>query len=386
MPRIPTLHVVITAALVPMSPAKAQTVISDRITCAECRILDLEVAKLGEAEGRGAIAGPPIGVTEDSQGRFWLLYDKTAPLVFDHSGRFLREIGTVGAGPAEFRGPYHAFVIPGDSLVVLDQANQRATVVGPNLTPARTITLSGWFMTAVSVTWPDAVLISGKVPSSMAASQPVHIVSFAEGQTRAVTSFGASADEPLDGNPWSPFRHLIPAGEKSTWVVHPYHYRLRRLSNDGTVAEVLDRTAAWFKGYPEFSMGSPTIPPPTTIRGMSIDATGRLWLFIHTPSQNWRTAWPALPSGTREVSANAIKAQSLYRTAIEVLDPVGGKLIARRQIDAWVAAVLQEGRVALYQENALGFPSLKIVQFVMEAPNGAENERKGVSHAGAPIR
>jgi len=53
--------------------------------------------------------------------------------LFDGEGRFLRSVGRTGDGPGEYGGIANLFPAGGDSLVVTDRENSRATLLDPEL-------------------------------------------------------------------------------------------------------------------------------------------------------------------------------------------------------------------------------------------------------------
>lgn len=84
-----------------------------------------------------------VGTARDSQGRFWMVMgSSTLVHVLDGQGRLVGLVGRRGQGPGEFQSP--AAVVPvGDSMVVFDVANARATMVGLDLQPSRSVRLAG---------------------------------------------------------------------------------------------------------------------------------------------------------------------------------------------------------------------------------------------------
>lgn len=78
-------------------------------------------------------------VAVDSRGRILVLDDMTNEFhVFSPRGEHLRSVGGEGGGPGEFTDPFQIFVLPGDSVLVPDLGNARASVFGPDGSLART--------------------------------------------------------------------------------------------------------------------------------------------------------------------------------------------------------------------------------------------------------
>ncbi|MBL0937404.1 MAG: hypothetical protein IBJ03_00830 [Gemmatimonadaceae bacterium] len=74
-----------------------------------------------------------------SDGRVLLLDGRERRLhVLASTGKPLREIGRIGAGPGEFQEPLGLVAMPGDSTVVIDRGLQRVQYIAGNLTFGRT--------------------------------------------------------------------------------------------------------------------------------------------------------------------------------------------------------------------------------------------------------
>jgi hypothetical protein len=58
--------------------------------------------------------------------------------------------------------------------------------------------------------------------------------------------------------------------------------------------------------------------------------------------------------------------EKLHRTTVEVLDPVALRVVARRELDEWICAVLPDLRAVIYSVDADGFPRLKIVRLSLQ--------------------
>src|SRR5687768_13863298 len=125
--------------LLTQTTATAQRVIPDDPVCAKCQIEISAVARLGDVDGPGAIPTVPLAVSRDGQGRYWLTFASSMPLVFSASGQFLRETGRPGAGPNEFRSVTRVVPLPGDSILLLDPVVGRATVLTGDFTYGRAI-------------------------------------------------------------------------------------------------------------------------------------------------------------------------------------------------------------------------------------------------------
>ena len=86
--------------------------------------------------------GEIIDVAVDSRGRI-LALDGMAKAyhVFGPDGAHLFSVGRPGGGPGDFADPFQLLVLPGDSVLVPDAGNARASIFAPDGSLARTIPL-----------------------------------------------------------------------------------------------------------------------------------------------------------------------------------------------------------------------------------------------------
>lgn len=106
-------------------------------------IEDTAVVRIGRSEGEGAdVFGRIAAVAATSTGE--IVVADTRPLEvrqFDREGRLRFRAGRRGEGPGEFRGIAGLLVLPGDSVLVLEEAPPRAVLFGPTGEHIRTTSL-----------------------------------------------------------------------------------------------------------------------------------------------------------------------------------------------------------------------------------------------------
>ena len=95
---------------------------SDFEICGDCHLQLIEVVRLGDEQGPGAItlANPPVSWDKDVG---YLVTALTSIQVFGDDGHFLRAIGRRGEGPGEFQGIIDTKVVAGQ-IVTLDYATR----------------------------------------------------------------------------------------------------------------------------------------------------------------------------------------------------------------------------------------------------------------------
>ncbi len=345
--------------------AQPSTVIPDAVSCAACTIVTRTVVSLGSVDGPGALSGPS-SVMADSRGRYWVFSYGDLPMMFGADGRYLQVVGTKGEGPGEFQGAAGAFPIPGDSVVVLDGRNRRATIFGPDLKLGRMIRMEGNLAPDVVVRrWPDTVIAGGRIPTREAMHIPLHTASFTGSLTQMLRGFGgADSSEARSGNPAELVRPLSHAASGGAWAGELGRYRLTLWSAAGTKVRTIERKPSWFVPSNDLFMGNPTIPPPATMKGIREEpSSGLLWVFIAVPAATWQDAWPSRIG--REIGIRSIAVEKLTDTRIEVLDPSTGRLVAVGSIPG-IASLLRDGRAAVYTVDADGIPRMNIAELRLE--------------------
>ena len=338
--------------------APTQTV-PDAVSCDACAITVRQLVRLGAEDGDGSLSGFPTAVRADSRGRYWVLEWRRPPRLFDANGRFMRNVGRIGQGPGEFVFAFDAGQVAGDSILVIDAAARRATVFSPDLRPRRYVSLRTQLFSTTVVRWPDRVMTNTR-PTSREGGWPLSVTSFAGSDIAVVTSFGPDDSPSRPGA--MPTHRLAKTGDGRIWAADVQQYRLVEWAGDGDRVATLERNPDWFDGKVSGGLGTSTSPPPPAIQAIDVDDNGRIWVFVAVAADTWREAWPGRARARREVRAQDMAYEKLYRTMVEVIDPTEGRVITRRTIDQWVIAALPGRRIAAYTVDRDGIPQVEISQ------------------------
>jgi hypothetical protein len=153
-------------------------------------------------------------------------------------------------------------------------------------------------------------------------------MTFDSSSARVVRSFGPSWSLPDFRTMAATMRAPSASG---IWTASLEQYRIEHWSPQGQLQRVLERTPAWPPRATE-GLGTPTIEPPNSIQAITEDSAGRLWVFISVAAPTWREGWPANIRG--EMSMSSIALEKMLRTLVEVIDPVAGRVVARRQLNS----------------------------------------------------
>jgi hypothetical protein len=297
-------------------------------------------------------------IRSDRLGRIWILTYNELPLVFDSLGRFLANVGSRGRGPGELLGAVEIADVPGDSVLIVDPSNSRATLFDARLKAGRTIVLPHpTFSSFVVIQWPDTVITTGEIPTASASGWPLHIVSFAGSAARVTHSFGPESGEALPYRFGRLRQHLAKSVNGRFWSIDETRYRLTHRAASGEPLRQFIRQPTWFAGPVEYGIGTPTIPPPPATSGV-IEAQDTLWTVLRLPADTWRSGWPN--AAQREYAAREIAYERMFTSAIEVLDLGRGRVVARLFSKQWIVAILPGPRVAAYAVDDEGEPVITV--------------------------
>lgn len=342
------------------------TPIRDEVSCPACTITVRPLVTLGDDDGPGAFNGRPMSVNADARGRYWVFTELEPPSVFSPSGKFVQTVGRKGSGPGEFRGPNFGAVV-GDSMVVFDWVESRATVVGPDLRAARTLRLQGRVQQVLVHKWPGDLTISGS--ASREPGGPVlHRATFADSMLRVVSSFGPAEDREFRVRPDIP--PVVGPHPGSRFLTADWgRYRVTLWTATGSRVTQVERKPSWFAGEGSRGIGGPTRPPEPVISAVTSDSTGLVWVFVSVPAPTWRDGWPT-QSGRGEFAVRNIDFSKIYRTTVEVIDLTRGRVVARKELDAYVLGALPGLRAATYTVDAAGIPRVGVVQLELRGMGG----------------
>jgi hypothetical protein len=149
----------------------------------------------------------------------------------------------------------------------------------------------------------------------------------------------------------------------------PDQFRLHIWDEEGSLRSGLARRSPWFPDSGGGSTGTPSQPPTPAITAIDVDRDGLIWAFVRVAAPTWRQAWARVPPGAREARLSEVDFQSLYRTRVEVIDPVSRRVLATADIPGLTLAALGGGRVAMYAADASGDPVLRIEEVRLIRPS-----------------
>lgn len=321
--------------------------------CEGCRLVIDTVAQLGgEADTsvvRPNIAGRDCLVARTSRGDFVFggLLPGGVLNVYDSAGAFIRTIGRSGAGPGELKSWVRLAVGPGDSLLVIDDANARIQLFANDGAFVRGLQTRGRYGSFALLSSGQLVLFSTPTRRT---DKLFHVF---DRQGAEVGAFGVPTqpDSSLDLE-----NSLITAAPGGRfWTASIWSYELKRWAAPDSLNLTVQREVSWF---PQFS-GYPTgvyqsAPPPPLLLHAREDDGGRLWTFAAIPDPAWTPGMKVKPSPEWF--------ERTFDTMIEVIDISSGKLLASYRHPSRLAAVCGSELMYSAVETAEGDLRVQIVR------------------------
>ncbi|MGH7469970.1 MAG: 6-bladed beta-propeller [Longimicrobiales bacterium] len=345
--------------------------IPDGAQCPTCELIAQPVVRLGAPEGPGSLSGFARAILQDRTGRYWIACEDDIPRVFDANGKFLRAVGRKGKGPGEYIDISALTLLPGDSVLIFDVQNQRASIVSPAFEFVRSVTLpAGRVMEAVSLDWPHRVLVNALYRSPSQVGLPLHIMDYATNVASFRASFGSKGDL-RPGQSAELLRALTSPRSGHVWAADLVRYHLTSFDHEGRIRQTIARDAEWFPGVTNFfSIGTHDKPPPPKVRVIAEDDRARVWVFAHVAAANWRTAWVGIPRNPPGKVVHDAKFPQppigkLLRTRVEILSPDLRRVWATGFYNGFVVASLRDGKIAAWSESPEGIPYVHILQVVV---------------------
>ena len=337
-------------------------------TCTACSIrLDL-VSTLGGAGDAVDITTSSVVVRRGDGYAVAPVGDRTQLAFYGRSGALERVAGRQGQGPGEFNNIRSLAVLPGQTVVVLDQRITLlpAGAAAPVVSRALPAGISAGRLIALA----DGRLV---VNNYRPGRQPICL--FGTDLT-LIRCFGDAAAPTRDG-PAGLERLIVPGDRGTIWAgTQQYRYAIERYDTGGHLIARIERDAAWFPASrPEDDpVGSIRQSRPLPrLSGLWVDRGGRIWTAVLVPDQHWHATAPAPRAGREGRPAPMVPVSEwgqYFDTIVEVIDPVAGRVVVSQRFPGVLAGFTSDGLMTELRETGDG-----LLQEVMLRPE--------IAHAGA---
>jgi hypothetical protein len=324
------------------SPVLAQRTINipPEPMCTACSVEFTRIARLGgDTEAEGLIA-PTSKVVRDSEGVLYVAPTYARGLInkYSPSGAPAGVLGRLGSGPGEHARITNLAVGPHDSLYAFDQGNARFSVWAPAGDFARVGRIPRGPNDVIVL--PDGrVVMQAWIPTPVHAGFPIHLLGR---DGRVMRSFGSETGEFRIDDPFARFRALALGVNLSILSGRYNRYELELWSLDGRLQERYLREVPWF---PPQNEAAP--PPQPTLRALTYDEDGMLWVLINVPDPEWDEELPS------DASSSAV-AHRMFDTVIEIIDPGTGRLLTSHRHSKAFFQFIAPGLVPIFEEGEGG--------------------------------
>ena len=351
----PVLASVVLVQLTVVSGGAQEVVeIGDRVTCATCVIETSTSVTLAPPEDRVWFRSVPMpSLARDREGNYIVapVVGDELIAVFGADGTYRSSFGRFGEGPGEF--PEYTIwmrteVGGGDTLYViaypdvlhtlapraersLDQVRLPLPVRDAVVLRGGTIAVQGNVRTAAGITTIQILRPDGTIEASIAAAE-TDADQWEEWRNRP---------ENRSSGRWDVRRVLARSNDHVDIWSAPYtRYRVSRYGLDGTEKIRIERISEWFRPYSSRSPGAPVrAPTEPSVSGVHQDADGLLWVAVLRAPASFSPIAEQPGDGEGAPLDPYRDMNRFLHTTVEVLDPVAGELVARREFDEYVRFV-----------------------------------------------
>jgi hypothetical protein len=349
--------------------------------CADCSLVPTLVATMTSPTSQVTPEAIPT-VLRDSRGMHYLVYNgwiEKPVRRYDASGKFLGILGDTGRGPAKYEMTHTVFIGAGDSVFVYDWERE-FLVFDREGKFVRTIPLSHGTPFAYDPNAGGTLYAMGAPRSKTKARSPYLLRVDAKGEIRDSFPIFSGAEIP------DPLPAMAPNGD--LWTYMQENYRLERHSPDGEVQQIIGvtvpgRARPFLTHEEEDSLVAvkagqhkhPERPMPPPRMSAIVDSTGLLWVARSYPKPFWDTVTvvpdPHSPfEPAHEVSITVDQRDGAYITAVEVIDPRTGQLLARTEFP-FFAMFPAPGYVARVALDANGLHRTEVYKVDLRRGAGA---------------
>ncbi len=301
----------------------------------------------------------------DSRGYSYIVsYEaKSSVVVFDRSGNYVRTIGRRGSGPGEYRAIGHIGVAPGDTLWLFDQGHGRVSIISPAWQFVRSWDLPGGILSSAPLGY-DLIAFSGRVTTSAALGQPVHIAARSTG--KVVRSFGLDTELFRPDMYYSFQRYIAASKSGGVWIGHHTRYVVEQWDTIGRRLKKLQRDANWFPPYERQRQMTRETPEFPGLIGIREPIAGQLWVLVRVNEPRWYRGLGGKKNSSEGQYYPIQDGDRVFGSRVEVIDTRNGVLLASIETDEHFFAFLNDSTIASYREDDGGAPRFTLWKYTLD--------------------
>ena len=324
-----------------------QLVRDDEGLCTTCARLE-ELAVLGDMAGDGFIQWSRV-VTRDSLGRYWVGQGESLK-VYDSAGRFLREVGRAGEGPAEFGRIAFAHAGSDGFVHVLDPRNTRESVFDATFALLEEQRLPG---PSASLTSAAALngdyVVNAWVTTAEMIGLPLHIIRGEE----VVRSFGMSdATGPHDA--MRSIRILAARSDGVIAAARRFAYTVEMWDSSGSrLVEFHHEVSLNEVEVKQVPYNLTDNPRPHEVIAVRFDDADRLWVLFRMMRDGWERHYeprefPGGLVGIRQLPNSTL--DSIHESRLDIIDLQSGTVVVRAQLPGLFETFAGDGLLLEHRE------------------------------------
>jgi hypothetical protein len=144
------------------------------------------------------------------------------------------------------------------------------------------------------------------------------------------------------------------------WLADITEYRIERWDLEGELRAAWQSRPRWFPDKNTGRSISVDIAPSPSLSGIAEDSAGRLWIVATVADARWRDGVVPGPIQHGRQTVRVRSQQEWLDTIIEVVDPDRGAVVATKQFDVALFAMVDRTHAASFDESADGEPVIRI--------------------------
>lgn len=328
------------------TPARSVVHVPPHVSCAECRIEMRKSTLFGDEDGDGLLASMPDVFIRMPDGSLLIAGGGAGPvpLLYDSRGKFLRALGRQGAGPGEFLGVQAAFV-QDDSIFLFDRGNSRLVVLSRDFAVVRHAPAPSLVHSAAPIE--GGFVLGAAIMDASRIGFPIHMFS----RLGTYIRHAGDSAETVTLRTGVRATHVASARDGGFWSVPWYgEYAIRKWDARGQLQRTLVLHSPWYDASREPRHITPTSRPMSEVSRIWQSADGLIWILARIAADDWYKGLGPAQEMERRIGHLITDPEKVWDGMIEVIDPLTGRVLARRKVDFLPYYRADDTFIAAYRE------------------------------------